>query len=329
MVRPASLAGNVAIVTGAARGIGRGIAFELARQQCIVVLVDLGALDSREPDALAETASQIEDEGGRAIPASADVTDARVIGRLIDTLFDEFGRIDILVNNAGIVRPGWSWETTPDEFEALVRVHLLGQFNCIRAVLPRMRERNYGRIVNMTSRGSLGYPLQSAYGAAKAGVIGMTYSIATELIDTGITVNAFGPVAPTRMSLAGSKLSQEELERVHITDAPFVAYLASPDAGYITGQQFMSKPGEAGSVYLYHKPAPIAELKHPDGPDAEWDVRDLHDAFRLCFGDRLVDVGALPASASETYVSETARLWGLPNHWASPRRKGEDAGSHR
>ena len=223
---------RVAIVTGAGRGIGREFALELARQGAAVVVNDLGVglrgEDSDEDPATAVCA-EIEAFGGRAVPSHESVTDFEATGRTVQTALDTFGRLDILVNNAGIVRDRTLVKMTEDDFDAVIATHLKGAFNCARHAVPVMKEAGYGRIINVTSsaglRGNFG---QTNYGAAKAGIMGMTFVWALELAKAGITVNAIAPAGATRMTAALAGDDAEPDPRLDpAMNAPLVAFLAS------------------------------------------------------------------------------------------------------
>jgi 3-oxoacyl-[acyl-carrier protein] reductase len=158
---------------------------------------------------------------------------------LINTAVDSFGTIDILVNNAGIVRDKTLVKMEESDFDSVIAVHLKGSFNCTRHAAPIMKERGYGRIVNITSsaglRGNFG---QTNYGAAKAGLMGMTFVWALELGKYGITVNAVAPSGATRMTASLFEKSGEAppAEENPALNAPLVAFLASEDAGHVNGQ---------------------------------------------------------------------------------------------
>ena len=193
------LEGRVAVVTGAGRGIGREFALCLAREGASVVVNDIGVTlrgDATDEDPATAVCREIESAGGRAVPSHESVTDFAAAERIIGTAVDAFGTIDILVNNAGIVRDRTLVKMTEDDFDAVVATHLKGAFNCTRHAAPRMKEAGYGRIVNVTSsaglRGNFG---QTNYGAAKAGIMGMTFVWALELARSGITVNAIAPAS--------------------------------------------------------------------------------------------------------------------------------------
>ncbi|MCP4908446.1 MAG: SDR family NAD(P)-dependent oxidoreductase [bacterium] len=198
------LEGRVAIVTGAGRGIGRATALALAARGARVVVNDLGAsLEGAGDDATPakEVVLEIEKAGGVAIANADSVAEWTSASRIVESALDHFGRIDLLVNNAGLSASSPIFEHDPELFDRVVRSHLHGTFYCMRAASPHMKERGYGRIVNVVSRaGLLGLPNQAAYGAGKGGVFGLTNVVSRDLGAFGITVNAVNPAATeTRM----------------------------------------------------------------------------------------------------------------------------------
>ena len=195
---------KVAVVTGSGRGIGRGIAMALAREGAKVVVNDVGCeVDGRggADDPAQQVVNEIKALGSDAVPNYDSVSDFAGAERIIKTATDKFGRIDILVNNAGIVRDRSLAKMSEDDFDVVLGVHLKGSFNCGRHALPIMKEQGYGRVINITSsaglRGNFG---QTNYGAAKAGIMGLTLVWAIEHEKYGITVNAMAPSGMTRMT---------------------------------------------------------------------------------------------------------------------------------
>ena len=221
------------IVTGAAQGIGRGVCEGFAQAGATVVMVDI------EVEPLEAAAREI---GGIAAPA--DVSDSSQVEGVVKSALDQTGRIDVLFNNAGLLRDRMCWKTSDEEWEAVLGVSLGGTFRFTRACVPQFREQGAGRIINVTSytglHGNMG---QSAYAAAKAGVIGYTKTTAKELARFGVTVNAISPNARTRMidaipeELRRAFESAIPLGRVGSPDdiAAAVMFLASPGGAYITG----------------------------------------------------------------------------------------------
>ncbi len=245
------LEGRVAIVTGAGRGIGREHALELARQGAKVVVNDLGVgLDgaggSSEP--AHEVVETIRSDGGEAIANGADVADFEGAKGLVEEAIATFGGLDILVNNAGIVRDRMVVSTSEEEWDAVLRVHLKGHFATLRHAAGYWREeakqgrQRAARVINTSSgaglQGSMG---QSAYSTAKAGIAAMTIVAAAELERYGVTVNAIAPVARTRMTIdAFPDMMAEGRDAFDAMDpannSPIVAWLASEEAGDVTGR---------------------------------------------------------------------------------------------
>ncbi|MAG30084.1 MAG: 3-hydroxyacyl-CoA dehydrogenase [Deltaproteobacteria bacterium] len=195
---------RVAIVTGAGRGIGRATALALASRGARILVNDLGAsLEGSGGDATParEVVVEIEKAGGEAAMNSDSVAEWDGARHIIESALDHFGRIDLLVNNAGLSASAPIWDHDPELFDRVVRSHLHGTFYCIRAASPHMKERGFGRIVNVVSRaGLLGVPNQAAYGAGKGGIFGLTNVASRDLAPFGITVNAVNPAATeTRM----------------------------------------------------------------------------------------------------------------------------------
>lgn len=234
------LDGRVAVVTGAGRGIGAAIARCLAAEGAAVVVNDVGvSLDGRgsDQDPAHQVCKEIEAAGGRAVPNYDSVADFEAAGRIIAAAVDAFGTIDILVNNAGIIRDRTLLKMSEEDYDAVVAVHQKGTFNCTRHAAAVMREKGYGRIINITSsaglRGNFG---QTNYGAAKAAIMGMTFVWALELGRYGITVNAMAPAGYTRMTEGLYQGAEPPPDQDPALNAPLVAFLASEQAGYVNGQ---------------------------------------------------------------------------------------------
>jgi NAD(P)-dependent dehydrogenase (short-subunit alcohol dehydrogenase family) len=197
------LDGKVALVTGAGRGIGRGIAKLLAREGAMLVVNDLGTGlggDGKD-EAVAETvAREIDATGERVIVNTESVADFDAAGRMVQSAIDNFGKLDIVVNVAGILRDRMIWNMTKEEWDVVLDVHLKGNFNTCRHAAVHFRQRNgSGRLINFSSTSAFGAPGQPNYAAAKGGIIGLTLSCAAGLSRFGVTSNAILPAAATRM----------------------------------------------------------------------------------------------------------------------------------
>ncbi|MEO0836467.1 MAG: 3-oxoacyl-[acyl-carrier-protein] reductase [Cyanobacteria bacterium J06642_3] len=180
---------KVAIVTGASRGIGKAAALALASQGAKVVVNY-----ARSSDAAQTTVQEIATLGGEAIAVQADVSQSEAVDNLIKTTLDKFGRIDVLVNNAGITKDTLLLRMKPEQWQAVIDLNLTGVFLCTKAVSKTMLKQRSGRIINIASvAGQMGNPGQANYSAAKAGVIGFTKTVAKELANRGVTVNAVAP----------------------------------------------------------------------------------------------------------------------------------------
>lgn len=236
-----TLRGQVAIITGASRGIGRAIAQELAKLGANVV-VNYASSNT----AAQEVVDTITKAGGSAIALQADVSKTDQVDALVNTAMEKFKRVDILVNNAGITRDTLLLRMKPEDWQAVIDLNLTGVFLCTRAVSKIMLKQRSGRIINITSvAGQMGNPGQANYSAAKAGVIGFTKTIAKELASRGITVNAVAPgfiaTDMTNNLNAEDILKYIPLARYGQPEevAGMVRFLAAdPAAAYITGQVF-------------------------------------------------------------------------------------------
>ena len=232
---------KIAVVTGASRGIGRAIAKELALKGAFVIVNYNGSKQAAD-----ETVNEITQAGGKAVGVQCNVADAAECEAFINNIISEYGRIDILVNNAGITRDGLLMKMSEADFEAVLSTNLKGTFHTIRHASRYFLKQRYGRIVNISSvSGVMGNAGQANYSASKAGVIGLTKSVARELASRGITCNAVAPgFIETDMTDAMTESAKEAVQKQiplgrcgNTKDvAELVTFLASDKAAYITGQ---------------------------------------------------------------------------------------------
>ncbi|HXJ32689.1 MAG TPA: SDR family NAD(P)-dependent oxidoreductase [Candidatus Eisenbacteria bacterium] len=309
------LEGKVAVVTGSGRGIGRGIALALATEGAKVVVNDVGcATDGRGTDAdpAAGVCKEIAALGSEAIPNYDSVAEFDSAGNIIKAAVDKWGRIDILVNNAGILRDKQLVNMAPEDFDAVLKVHLYGGFNCCRHALPHMREKGYGRIINIVSsaglRGNFG---QANYGAAKAGLMGLTFVIAVEHMKGNaegkysITANALAPAGMTRMvgQIPGMEGRPVPPEMNPDLNGPIVAYVASEEAKHVNGQIF----GRRGYAYtLFQTPKPLAAMFKEGG----WSAGEIAKNFDAAFFEHLSVPGIPVTPAMKAAAAAAAQKKG-------------------
>ncbi len=250
------LDGRVALVTGGARGIGAATATRLAADGALVALADLDESQAQD------TARQIDATGERALGIGCNVAESAQVQHMVERTLERFGRLDVLVNNAGITRDNLLFKMGEDEWDAVIAVHLRGAFLCARAAQKPMVEQKYGRIVSLSSVSALGNRGQVNYSAAKAGLQGLTRTLAIELGPFGITANAVAPgfidtdmtrATAERMGLTPEQAHAGASARIPLRRvgqpsevASVIAFLASDDASYVSGQTIYVNGGPAG-----------------------------------------------------------------------------------
>jgi hypothetical protein len=274
---------KVAVVTGAARGIGREIALLLAKHGARVVVNDYGGSEAGTGTTNApadEVVGEIKASGGQAV-ANYDSVASMAGGKsIVDTAVKAFGRIDIVVNNAGILRDRMIFNMSEEEWDAVIDTHLKGSFAVTRAAAPLMREQKWGRVINMTSTsGLVGNVGQANYAAAKLGIVGLTRVTALDMARYNVTANCISPFAWTRM--IGTIPTQTEAQKARVEKikkmspahiAPLAAFLCSDDARDVSGQVFGVRGKE---IMLFGHHRPLMRIHHAEG----WTLERLADVF--------------------------------------------------
>jgi NAD(P)-dependent dehydrogenase (short-subunit alcohol dehydrogenase family) len=326
------LDGKNALVTGAGRGIGRGIAIAMAKAGARVMVNDLGASLSGEgvdTSPAAHVVAEIRKAGGQAEANTGSVADSRQAAAMVQQVIDRWGRIDIVVNVAGILRDRMIFNMTEEEWDAVLDVHLKGTYNTMRAASASMRQQQGGRFINMSSVSALGAPGQPNYAAAKAGIIGLTWSTANAMAKYGVTANSIMPSGATRMidstprgremfEQTGKWPSEQAVgtERDPDNVAPLVVYLASDAAAHVNGQVFHS----FGYGYtLLAQPQAVRRVE----ADRRLDPDELPGLFAKTLG---ADLKPAPATGfGRTLHERPAKEWtdlgGGVRFWQWPREE--------
>jgi NAD(P)-dependent dehydrogenase (short-subunit alcohol dehydrogenase family) len=283
--------GKTAIITGAGRGIGRGIAMLLGQEGARVVVCDIGAsLQGEGNDAgpAQQTVDAIRKAGGEAIASTLSITEPKNTEAIVKSALDAFGRVDILVNNAGILRDVIFHKMSWSDWSDVIGVHLNGSFNMSRAVAPLFREQGSGSFVHMTSTsGLVGNFSQANYMAAKLGIMGLSRGIALDMARFNVRSNCIAPFAFTRMIESIPTQSEQDKKRMEAFQrmtpekiAPLAVYLGSDAAGDITGQIFSVRNNE---IYLFNQPRPIKTIHRAEGWTPEQLLTELKPALASSF----------------------------------------------
>jgi NAD(P)-dependent dehydrogenase (short-subunit alcohol dehydrogenase family) len=286
-----AVAGKVAIVTGAGRGIGRGIALLLAREGARVVVCDIGAsLEGAGTDASPahDVVDEIKKGGGEAIASTLSIAEPKNADEIVKAALTAFGRVDILVNNAGILRDRIFHRMSWSDWSDVLAVHLNGSFNMSRACAVHFREQNSGAFVHMTSTSALvGNFGQANYMAAKFGIVGLSRGIALDMQRFKVRSNCIAPFAWTRMidsipaETPGEKARVERMQQMTPEKiAPLTVYLGSDAADGISGQIFGVRNNE---IFLFSQPRPVRTIHRSDGWTPEKIEQQLKGAFGSSF----------------------------------------------
>jgi NAD(P)-dependent dehydrogenase (short-subunit alcohol dehydrogenase family)/REP element-mobilizing transposase RayT len=319
------LEGKVALVTGAGRGIGRGIALLMAQEGAAVVVNDLGAsLDGQGRDVAVaqQVVDEIEVAGGRGLANTDSITDFEAVGAMVQNAIDTFGKLDIVVNVAGILRDRMLFNMDEGEWDAVVAVHLNGTFNTCRHASAHFRERREGgRIINFSSSSAWGSPGQPNYAAAKYGILGLTATLANSLDKYGVTSNAILPYAATRMidSTPRAEKVREETGKLPselaiggegdpANVAPMVCYLATDDAQMINGH-FFGVGGYTVSLYSHWELAGVLQAER------RWTADELIELFPATIGKHVIPPEAVTVPGSDRPLKGSAAMQAEESSW--------------
>ena len=291
---------KVAVITGAGRGIGRGVAKLMAEEGAKVVVADLGVNvdgSGQDDSPAAQVVREIQDTGGTAVACYENVALMEGGERIVQSAIDNFGKLDIVVTPAGILRDRMVFNMTEQEWDDVIAVHMKGTFTVVKHASILFRQQRSGRIITFSSTsGLIGNSGQANYGAAKDGIAGFTRVVARDLGRYGVTANSISPAADTRMTGTVSEESRairaqrgiagggvrSEMRRDPDDIAPFVTWLASDEAGHVNGHVFHVA---GGMVALMNEPEPVKTI-HKEG---RWDVEEIIRLFPQSLGVELIN----------------------------------------
>ncbi|MNQ79154.1 putative short-chain type dehydrogenase/reductase [compost metagenome] len=285
------LEGKVVVVTGAANGIGRAAALALAAQGARVVVNDLNvSLDgtSASQNTATHVVEEIRAAGGQAIANGDSVAEYASAQRIMEAAIDTYGRVDAVVNNAGIVRDKMFHRLTPEDFDAVVKVHLYGCFNLSHAAAQHFRAQGGGSLVNMTSNSAvIGNRGQANYCAAKLGIVGLSKAMALDMAAFNVRSNCIAPLAWSRMTETIPAKTEEQARHVEKirrmgpeTIAPLICYLASDASADVSGQVFAIRLNE---IFLMSQSRPVRSVHRSDGWTTESIAEHGMAALRASF----------------------------------------------
>lgn len=296
---------RVIAITGAGRGIGASIATMAAAEGASVIVNDIGAAvdgTGTDQETAAGVVARITDAGGSAVANTGDISDYDQAGALIQQAVDSYGQLDVLINVAGILRDKMIFNMTPDEWAAVIKVHLRGTYNTTKHASVYWRglrdENAHHRLINFTSGSALhGAPGQPNYAAAKLGIAGLTYSCAAGLKRYGVTSNAISPDANTRMTDSMGDRREHESVRSPDNIAPIVLYLASERSDWCNGQILYTSGPDIG---LFNVPSLVSEI-FTDGP---WELPAAFDQIESAFPSAVMP-NRIPAMTGAGFPKES------------------------
>jgi NAD(P)-dependent dehydrogenase (short-subunit alcohol dehydrogenase family) len=290
--------GKVVVVTGSGGGIGRDMARVMAAHGAHVIINDLGKVAGTEQSAAERVAEEIRSAGGQAVASTDSVASPESAARIVQAALDTFGRIDAIVNNAGIVRDRMFFNMSPDEWKAVLDVHLNGSFYVSRAAAPHFKAQNSGAYVHMTSTsGLIGNIGQANYSAAKMGLVGLSKSIALDMEKFKVRSNCIAPWAWTPMTatIPDTPENQPRIAKMKKMEAakiaPLAVYLVSDAAAHVSGQIFGVRANE---IYFFSQIRMVRSVHRSDGWTPESIAEHAMPAFEAGFYPNVASLKLTP-----------------------------------